>query len=280
MPSNTPRVPKAQQRDAARQKAAEMRAVQEKRARRTRILSISGLVVALGLLAFVIVMIFAQRTPAPAALDPKTPLKGVTAPATAVTNGGIPVGKEGAAGTTSGKTAAGKTAATVAVYYDYMCPVCGNFEKANEAPLDALVKSGDITLEYHPISILDRLSQNTQYSTRSAQAAAYVADADPKHFVAFSEALYANQPTENSTGLSNKEIEALAVKAEVPKAVANKLFDKGGKFTTWVQAATKQGTLDGVSGTPTVFINGTKTPDSLNLLVAGPLEAAIKAANG
>ena len=31
MPSNAPRVPKAQQRDAARQKALEMRAAQEKR---------------------------------------------------------------------------------------------------------------------------------------------------------------------------------------------------------------------------------------------------------
>ena len=276
MPSNAPRVPKAQQRDAARQQMLSLRAQQEKSARRSRLIAISGLVAALAILAVVVVMILSNgKTPTAApSLDAKEPLKGVTAPATAIAGGGIPVGTAAAAGTTSPGAKA-----TVAVYYDYMCPVCGDFEKANAAPLDALVKSGDITLEYHPISILDRLSQNTQYSTRSAQAAGYIADADPTHFVAFHEAMYASQPAENSAGLSDADIGSIAVKAGVPQAVADKIATDG-KFTKWVAAATAQSTLDGVSGTPTVMINGKKTAADLNLLTAGPLEAAIKAAIG
>lgn len=277
MPSNTPRADKAAQRDAARRKALELRALQEKKAKRSRIIAVSGLVAALAILAVVVVMILNQgKTSTPAAsLDPKTPLAGVTAPAGALDNGGIPVGVDGTAGTTSG---AGAVA--VAVYYDYMCPVCGDFEKVNAAPLDALMRAGDITVEYHPISILDRLSQGTEFSTRSAQAAAYVADADPAHFLAFHEAMFANQPAENSAGLSDEEIAALAVKAGVSQDDADKIAAKGGKFTTWVAAVTAQGTLDGVTGTPTVMINGTKTAADVDLLTAGPLEEAIRAAKG
>jgi protein-disulfide isomerase len=277
MPSNTPRASKATQRDASRQKALELRAAQEKSTRRNRLFAIGGLVAAVAVLAVVVAMILGQSkssTPS-ASLDPKTPLKGVTAPAGAVGNGGIPVGKDGAAGTTS---PAG--AVTVAVYTDYMCPYCGKFEKANAASLDALLRAGDITVEYHPMSILDQSSQGTNYSTRSAQAVAFVADADPAHFVAFHEALFAAQPAENTAGPTDAEIAAIAAKAGVPQAVADKIAADGGKFTTWVQAATSQGTLDGISGTPTVKINGKVTGQDVDLYTAGPLEAAIKAAKG
>lgn len=275
MPSNAPRPSKAQQRDSARLKALELRAEQQRRAKRSRIIAISGLVAALAVLAVVVTMILGQSKPAAPALDAKTPLKGVTAPAVALDNGGIPVGADAVAGSTSGDGAV-----TVSVYYDYMCPVCADFEKVNAAPLDALMRAGDITVEYHPISILDRLSQGTEFSTRSAQAAAYVADADPEHFLAFHEAMFANQPAENSAGLSDEEIAALAVGAGVSQDVADKIAAGGGEFATWVAAATAQGTLDGVTGTPTVMINGTKTAADVDLLTAGPLEAAIRAAMG
>lgn len=275
MPTNAPRVPKAAQRDAARQKALEMKAQQEKRAKRSRIIAITGLVAALAVLAVVVVMILGQARPTAADLDPETPLAGITAPTTAIDNGGIPVGAEGAAGTTSPDAKV-----TVSVYFDYMCPVCGDFEAANAAPLDELVKAGDITLEYHPISILDRLSQGTQFSTRAAQAAAFIADADPANFAAFHEAMYAAQPEENTAGLSDEEITAIAVEAGVPQATADQIFADGGKFTSWVTAATAQGTLDGVTGTPTVMINGEKVAADVDLLTAGPLEEAIRAAIG
>ena len=275
MPSNTPRASKAQQRDAARQQALEIRAKQEKRARRSRIIAISGLGAALAVLAVVVTIILGQGTPSAPDLDAETPLAGVTAPTTALDNGGIPVGADGIAGTTSGADAV-----TVSVYYDYMCPVCGTFEKVNAVPLDGLMRAGDITVEYHPISILDRLSQGSQFSTRSAQAAAYIADADPENFLAFHEAMFANQPAENTAGLSDDEIAAFAVGAGVSQTIADQLSADGGKFTTWVAATTAQGTLDGVTGTPTVMINGTKVGADVDVLTPGALEDAIRAAIG
>ncbi|WP_407344617.1 DsbA family protein [Pengzhenrongella phosphoraccumulans] len=275
MPSNEPRESKAQQRDASRKKALEMRAAQEKKAKRSRIIAISGLVAAVAVLAVVVAVILGQAKPTAANLDAKTPLKGVTAPAGALANGAIPVGTDGTAGSTSDPKAV-----TVSVYYDYLCPYCANFETANAATLDKMASAGDITVEYHPLAFLDRASAGTQYSTRSAQAIAYVADADPAHFLAFHEALFANQPAENTAGLTDDEIAALAVKAGVPQAVADKIAADGGKFTTWVTAATAQAQLDKVSGTPTVKINGTATDKNVDLYTAGPLEEAIRAAMG
>lgn len=275
MPSNTPRESKAQQRDTSRQKALDLRIAEQKRLKRTRAIAISGLVAAVAVLAVVVFMILGQAKPGPAALDANDPLKGVTAPVTALDNGSIPVGSDGTAGSTSGADAV-----TVAVYFDYLCPFCANFEEANAATLDAMASAGDVTVEYYPISILDRLSAGTEYSTRAAQAVAYVADADPAHFLAFHEALFAAQPAENSAGLTDAEIAALAVTAGVPQAVADQIAADGGKFTTWVAATTAQGQLDGVTGTPTVMINGAKTPDTLDLYTAGPLEEAIRAAQG
>ena len=275
MPSNEPRESKAQQRDASRQKALEMRAVQEKKAKRTRIFAISGLVAAVAVLAVVVALILGQAKPVAADLDPETPLEGVTAPAGALDNGAIPVGADGTAGSTSGPEAV-----IVSVYFDYLCPFCANFETANAATLDKMASAGEITVEYHPISILDRLSSGSEYSTRSAQAVAYVADAAPEQFLAFHEALFANQPAENTAGPTDEEIAAIAVEAGVPQEIADAIAVDRGKFTTWVAAATAQGQIDGVTGTPTVKINGEATDKSVDLYTAGPLEEAIRAAIG
>lgn len=275
MPSNTPRVDKAKQRDAARQNALALRAAQAKIVKRNRIIAISSLVVALAALAVVFVWILSQAKPAAPSVDSNHPLKGVTAPAGALSNGSIPVGAKGTAGSTS---PAG--AVTVSVYYDYMCPYCAKFEAANAGALDKMVAAGEVTVEYHPVAFLDQQSQGAQYSTRAVQAVAYVADADPAHFVAFHEALLASQPAEGTTGPTDAGIAAIAVTAGVPQAVADKIATDGAKFTEWVAATTQQAKLDKVTGTPTVRINGKKTAETLDLYTAGPLEAAILAAKG
>ena len=142
MPSNTPRAQKAHQRDAARQKALQLRAQQEKAVKRNRIIAISGLVAAMAVLVVVVITILGQSKPVTPALDAKHPLAGVTAPTSALANGGLPVGTDGTVGSTSPSGAA-----DVAVYYDYQCPFCANFEKANGATLDKMMAAGK---EYEP----------------------------------------------------------------------------------------------------------------------------------
>lgn len=176
------------------------------------------------------------------------PLEEAAAPAVADETGGIPVGASGVAGEDIDADAV-----RVDIYLDFMCPVCGAFEEVNAADLAELREAGDITVVYHTVSILDRASNGTAFSTRSANAAAVVADKSPENFVAFVDAMFANQPEEGTSGHDDATIAEIAVGAGVPQDVADSLKD--GAFTKWVIAATDQASQDGMGGTPTVMIN-------------------------
>ena len=173
---------------------------------------------------------------------------GAVVPAGSEESGGIAVGASGVVGEDLPSDAP-----RVDIYLDFMCPICGQFEDVNAEDIEAMREAGDVELYYHPISILDRYSQGTDYSTRAANAAATVADAAPENFVAFSDALFANQPAENTEGLSDEQIEQIAIDAGVPEDVATTLDD--GLFTKWVIAATDRASQDGMEGTPTLMVD-------------------------
>ncbi|GAA3795001.1 DsbA family protein [Cellulomonas soli] len=300
MPSNDPRQSKAERRDAARDKAAQLRKQQQAAAKRNRILAISGLGVAVIALGVVITMILRQGAAnevtyadiaygnggdsvvAPALTD-------VPAPAAGDDSGGIPVSSDGVGSVGDGDV-------VVQVYMDFMCPYCGQFDVANSADLDAFVESGDVTVVYHVLSFLDGNSQGTFYSTRAANASTIVADQAPEQYTAFIAALYANQPAENTEGLTDVEIGQLALDAGVPQSVVDTFTDTvDGTFTTqdddteqqgtwrtyapWAAAVTGQALTDlGKISTPTILIDGEKFTGDFTS--AGPLSDAITAAIG
>ena len=76
MPTNNPRPTKAQRRDDARQKAIEMRAVQQKREKRQRFIAIGGLVAALAVLAIIVGVILSRGSSTPR--RPEAPRTRVT----------------------------------------------------------------------------------------------------------------------------------------------------------------------------------------------------------
>ena len=141
-------------------------------------------------------------------------------------------------------------------YIDFMCPVCNQFEQVYGAEIEGMVDDGSITLGIHPISILDRQSSGTQYSTRSANAAYCVAAADPDASLPFLQAMFANQPAEGSSGLTNNEI------LEIASGVGVTGIDScvnDGKFAGYVTEMTPQTPIQPGSqgiGTPTVAVNG------------------------
>jgi protein-disulfide isomerase len=102
-----------------------------------------------------------------------------------------------------------------------------------------------------------------------------VADQDPAHFLDFVGALYNNQPQENTTGLSDDEIAAIAIGVGVPADIASEL--KNGEFEKWVTAATDQASQDGMSGTPTVMVNREiLDPNQVNYFTPGTLKAYLE----
>ena len=276
---------KAQRRDDARTQAQRIREEQQKAARRQRTIAISLLVVGLLVLGGVVAWILSnQPEPPPDFAEIEDPLGSVSSPATANDEGGIPVGQEGVAGDAT----AGDGAVEVVVYSDYMCPICGMFEEINGPALDELREQGEVVVEYRPVSILDRTSQGSQFSTRAATAAGFVADQAPEQFVAFNTAMFANQPEEGTEGLSDEQIADVARGAGVDEAVAAQIADGSylegdASFSPWVAAATEEATRafpEGF-GTPTILVDGENVSDlDVDWRIEGALVGAIEAARG
>ena len=276
MVTKDPQLSKAERRDAARAQALKLQQEQLRREKRTRAIIIASLVAGLAIVGVIVWAILRSAGPDLEGIA-EIP-DGVEAPAVADSSGGISFGASGEAGSTSGDDAV-----KVQVYLDYMCPNCGQFEALNGPELEELRAAGDITLVVHPVSILDGASQGTEFSTRSAAAFAYVAENDPEHALAFNAALFANQPAEGTGGLTDEQIESIAVEAGVSEDVAAGMTDQ--PYKKFVAALTQVAygdpavtNADGGFGTPTVVINGERFEG--NWSEPGALSSAIAAAQG
>ncbi|NRQ51134.1 DsbA family protein [Aeromicrobium stalagmiti] len=141
----------------------------------------------------------------------------------------------------------------VTLYEDFLCPGCGALEQTAGSFLSDQVAAGEIQIEYRPYAFLVNQSTN-EYSQRAWNAAACVNDkGGPKAFKAFHDILFANQPQEGGAGPENSQLIEWAKEAGVTgvDACINKQT-----FTPWIEDALSQGKDDGVSGTPTMRIDG------------------------
>lgn len=163
---------------------------------------------------------------------------------------------------------------TLDVYQDYLCPYCGQFERANRADLATLVADSTVRVRIHPMAFLDAQSAGSRYSSRAANAAVTVAQHEPDKLLAFDAALYAQQPSEGQTGLTDDQLVEIARGVGVSAATTS-LF-AGESNAGFVEAATQAAFSDGVQGTPTVKIN--EAVFGGDLYSAGPLKAAVLAA--
>jgi protein-disulfide isomerase len=220
---------------AAREKAAEVRREQERVERRRRNVVV-GIVVAVVLL-LVGGIGYAVQSSRDATGETATPPKGITDRYALVRGeADAPV--------------------TVTVYEDFMCPFCGQFESASRETLDPLVESGDVKVEYRVISFLDRYSNGTDYSTRSANALAAVLDtAGTDAAVAFHDTLFERQPAEGTDGLSDDQLVQHAVEAGATEATVRGPIEERA-FEGWVVNATDAANKDGIVSTPTVQVDG------------------------
>jgi protein-disulfide isomerase len=164
-----------------------------------------------------------------------------------------PAGADGY-GVVVGETAAPQT---VVIYEDFQCPVCKAFEDASTKQVAQGIDDGKVRVEYRIVSFLDQASQN-EYSSRAANAAAAVLDlTGPDVFKKFHDTLYANQPAENTAGPDNDQLIEWAVQAGADRGQVTEAINSG-QFDQWVVDATDQMSKDGVTGTPTIEIDGEK----------------------
>lgn len=215
---------------AAAARAAAIRKEQERKERRRKTLLI-GAALALVAIVATLVVSYIDRTGQPA-----------TPPGGAVATYAVPAGPASAP-------------VKIAVYEDFMCPYCGQFEAATRAALQKQVDAGRVQLQYHVLNFLDD-SSTTKYSTRSANALAVVLDTSgPVVAKKFHDLLYEHQPQEGSAGLSDAQLIDYAVQAGASRsAVADGIAKR--TFERWVDNVWNQASKDGVTSTPTVMING------------------------
>lgn len=167
----------------------------------------------------------------------------------------------------------------VAIYEDFLCPSCKKFDERSRDFLDEQVRSGDISVAYHPFVFLLEASTD-EYAQRAGNAAACVGDeAGVKAYVAMHHLLLEHQPEEGGEGLSDKRLRQLAKKAgakDVRSCVADRTFEP------WVERALEEGRDADVSTTPTIRIDGSNVVRSVDgkETIPGPdeLKVAIEAA--
>ncbi|GAC1491628.1 MAG: hypothetical protein NVS2B15_11010 [Pseudarthrobacter sp.] len=269
-PANETRKSKAERTSEAREKARQIREAQLKKDKRNKLLIGWGIVVAVVAILAVVALVVTttMRQNAPTADQGPTPANGnVNGGVTLLANTGV--AKPEAARVDAASVgeppqtppaqvvAPGAEAETgkpvkVVLYVDFICPVCKNFEAQYNEQLTSLRNEGKITVEYRALGFLDSRS-STNYSSRAANAAACVVNESPEKYAEFVDALFAKQPAEGSAGLSDNELKKMATDIGA-KPIDSCVDDK--TYRPFVKFTTKQAAAIGVTGTPTVFVDG------------------------
>jgi protein-disulfide isomerase len=144
---------------------------------------------------------------------------------------------------------------TIKLYEDLQCPICREFEAATGKQTQAAIDAGKVKVDYHMVAFLDR-SSTTNYSSRALNAAMSVlSTAGPDAFMKFRTIAFDKQPAEGSAGEPDSTLIDWAVQAGADRSKVTPLIN-GNVYHQWVVNATDQMSKDGVTGTPTVFING------------------------
>lgn len=280
MASNSPRPSKADRLEAARAQARATRdAAEKKRRQRSLWLKIGVVVAAVAVVGGAIgIFVSTQYNPN------NTVAKTGPVPANANQYGGVvnnavnqlapapantpaeidtdtvkdAVGDQNKPTTPQGVTDKAKPAQVI-VYVDLMCPICKLFEDANAAQLETYVKDKKVTVEYRMVTFLDRISP-TNYSSRSANALACVANVQPSAYMPYMKSLWKAADEglvdEQSApgGLNNAQLGERAVEAGAPDSVKSCI--ENGTFRPWVKLTTGLAQQANVKGTPSVVVNG------------------------
>ncbi|MCB5169630.1 DsbA family protein [Streptomyces bambusae] len=171
-----------------------------------------------------------------------------------------PKNTEGENGTTVvlGKPAAKKT---LELYEDARCPVCATFEQVAGEQIKKDVDAGKYKLKFIGATFLDNgLSGTGSKNALSALGAAL--NVSPDAFLAYKSALYSkeNHPAENDDKFA-KDDYLLKVADQVPALKGNAAFKKAvedGTYNRWAIEMSKLFDKSGVTGTPTLKMDGKK----------------------
>lgn len=142
----------------------------------------------------------------------------------------------------------------VAVWFDFYCPHCQDFEDVYGPTLAGLVDDGAIALHLYPVALSGlNAASGTEFSERSAGALYCVASDAPEATSPFFTQLFAQKPS--GPGLTDQELSSLAAEAGADDAVDCIANGTHRQFAV-DQAAALPASPEGGAGTPTLLVNG------------------------
>ena len=140
--------------------------------------------------------------------------------------------------------------AVLAIYEDFQCSHCKDFEKTFGPAVNKIIESGAAAVDYYMVAILDKSSKG--YSARAANASYCVGDENKEAFGRFHSALFAQQPMEGSgTGPDNAALIETARQAGVTGGVPD-CINKN-RYTDMVKGLAGAAKI---TATPTIRLNG------------------------
>jgi protein-disulfide isomerase len=218
------------------ERAQELMRQQQRQERRRNLLVVGAVVVAIAIIAGVGFFISSSKDKSGGS----------------VSTSGTPSNLSGTYNVVVGKESA---PTTIKLYEDLQCPICQQFEAETGQQTQAAIDAGTVKVDYHMVAFLDR-SSSTNYSSRALNAAmAVLSTAGPDAFLKFRTLAFDNQPAEGTAGEPDSTLLDWAVQAGATESKVKPLID-GNVYHQWVVNATDQMSKDGVTGTPTVFIDG------------------------
>lgn len=180
------------------------------------------------------------------ASSPEPPAAAIVAPAAAVEYGVV----------------AGSGTVSVQLWTDLSCPHCRSLETVTGADIQRWVEDGDIRLTIHPLNFVsEKRGDDTDWSTRAANALAAVADAGQADRIPAFYALLQEHQVSEAGALDDDGILALAAQAGVTADIREAVESQ--RFADWVSASnehwigrTIDGTAQVVQGVPILVVDG------------------------
>ena len=139
------------------------------------------------------------------------------------------------------------------VFEDFQCPSCRQYSQDIEpSVIDAYVATGKVRYEFHQYPFLDD-SAATKESDQAANAS--MCASEQNRFWDYHDTVFANWNGENQGAYTDKRLVAFAEAIGLDMTEFNSCFESN-KYKDQINADLNLGTQLGVTGTPSVFVNG------------------------
>jgi protein-disulfide isomerase len=141
----------------------------------------------------------------------------------------------------------------VEVWEDFQCPACKTYtEEIEPRIIDDFVVTGKVRYVFRHFPFLDDRAA-TRESDQSANAS--MCAMEQGRFWDYKSMLYANWDSENAGAFRDKRLIAFAEKLQLDMTAFNACFEAN-KYEDQINADLAAGNSAGVTGTPSVFVNG------------------------